>query len=347
MTTPATITVRPVTVDDAAELWKILSHASDTVGMGSLPSSLEAADSLCDESATLLAALAAGSYVPESGRIDHPSDGVVGLTGCSFKHDIPNLGVRVETGRDGLGLAIHSASQPWTRTELDSSYLHPDSRGAGYGAVLSRGRLMLLNLLRPQIPHSIVSHLRGMFDEDGHAPFWGHFGRHFAPQWDTSIAAERALRADPSELEALADKSLPLHPELLGCLGKVNAASLPAFRTLVDEGLSPTELFDPVDGGPTVRATLTETVTHRVRIHGRTQVMSEVEGPNSLISTVAIGSFRLTRGPARGGEDGSIVINEGTAFRLGVDTGRLIAAAPLVKAGDLVEPNAARRAEAR
>ena len=342
MTTARPIVLRPVTAEDATDVWKVLADATDTDGMGSLPTNLAATEQLCQDSSHVLAQLAAGSYRAERGSVDrlilvaeHPTDGIVGLTGCSFKNDVPNLGVRVQTSLDGLGLAMHSASQPWTRTELDSSYLRPDARGAGHGAVLSRGRLMLLHLLASQIPSSVVSHLRGTFDEHGHAPFWALFGRAFAPEWETSPVAEQALGLDPSQLRQLADKSLPLSPDVLHCLGRVNSASLPAFRALVSEGLEPTELFDPVDGGPTVRAELSETVTHRLRIHGRAQILAEMDGPDSLISTVSIGSFRLTRGAAATGVDGRVAIAEGTAYRLGVDASRLIAAAPLRRVTDL------------
>ncbi len=336
------IVLRPVVVEDAADIWKVLDDATDTDGMGSLPSSMDATKQLCDSSAAVLAELAAGSYRPDPGTADrlvlvadHPGDGIVGLTGCSFKHDIPNLGVRVQTSLDGLGLAMHSASQPWTRSELDSSYLRPDARGAGHGAVLSRGRLMLLHLVASQIPASVVSHLRGTFDDAGSAPFWMHFGHRFVPDWGTSAMAEQALGRDPRQLRRLADQSLRLLPEVLDCLGKVNGASLPAFRALVSEGLEPTELFDPVDGGPTVRAQLDETVTHKLRVHGRAQIVADLDGPESLIGTVSVGSFRLTRGSAAAGDDGSVVISEATAYRLGVDESRLIAAAPLRRAADL------------
>lgn len=345
MNSPA-ITLRPVALTDADELWKMLEAAPDTVGMGSLPSTFDRTEDLCRRSAEVLANLAAGSYQPTPGSVhrlvlvaEEPGGRVVGLTGCSFKHDVPNLGVRVETSLDGLGLAMHSASQPWTRTELDSSYLRPESRGAGHGAVLSRGRMMLLHLLAPQIPHSVVSHLRGMFDANGDAPFWGHFGHHFAGDWATSGQAEAALRSQPEQLSILADKSLPLEADVLEFLGRVNKASLPAFRALINEGLEPTELFDPVDGGPTVRAQLPDTVSHRLRIHGRADIQSTVNGPDSLVSTMTIGSFRVSRGRATSGEDGSVTIDEGTAFRLGVDSSRLIAAAPLYRAGDLPPTN--------
>ncbi len=344
MTKANPILLRPVSVSDASEVWKILSDATDTDGMSSLPGSLAATEQLCGHSAELLAELAAGSYRPTTGAVDrlllvaeHPNNGIVGLTGCSFKHGVPNLGVRVETSLDGLGLSMHSASQPWTRTELDSSYLKPEARGQGHGAVLSRGRLMLLHLLSSQIPTSVVSHLRGTFDDDGNAPFWRHFGHRFVPAWATSAVAEEALGRDPSELQQLAGKSSPVSADVLDCLGKVNHASLPAFRALISEGLEPTELFDPVDGGPTVRAELDQTVTRRLRIHGRAKILSEVDGPDSLIGTVSIGSFRLTRGRAAGGDDGTVVITEGTAYRLGVDSSRLVAAAPLARAMD-IEP---------
>jgi len=332
--TTSSLCLRPATAEDADGLWALLADADDTSGMGSLPTSASATTALCEQSSATIAALATGSY-QAANRTQHrvlfvavdDTKRIVGLTGCTFKTEIPNLGVRVETSRDGLGLAVSSASQPWTRTELDSSYLRQSARGLGHGTALSRGRMMLLHLVAPQVPNTIVSHLRGTFADDGNAPFWAHFGWHFAPDWATSTIAEATLREDPTQLKRLAGQAVPLTAEILDSLGRVNDASLPAFQTLINEGLTPTELFDPVDGGPTVRTELANTRSYQLRSHGRAQIGEGTT--DALICTVAIDAFKVTRGNADLTTDGHITLTELTASRLEVSVGDLIAAFPI------------------
>ncbi|GEM_PF-4116302 len=327
--------LRPVRSDEAGSIWDVLSDATDTVGMGSLPRSAAAAEHLCDASARLTTALATGTYVAHPGSTDRillvleDNDRVVGITGCSFKTEIPNLGVRIETGEDGAGLVMRAVAQPWTRTELDSSYLAAPARGQGLGTLLSRGRFLLLHLLSSQIPTTIVSHIRGMFDTTGAAPFWHLFGARIVPGWSTSVEAEAALAADPGELERLAGSSIRLTAPVLECLGRVNDDSLPAFRALASEGLRPTELFDPVDGGPTVTADLDATHSGRQRRHGRV-----AHGPtetDALVSTVTRDGFRATRCPIGDADSETVALDNAAMAALGVDDG-LVVASPLAEA---------------
>jgi arginine/ornithine N-succinyltransferase beta subunit len=255
-------------------------------------------------------------------------DRVLGVTSCTFKAAVPNLAVRVQTGRTGEGLVLRSISRSWTRTELGSTYLAPEARRQGHGTLLSRGRSMLLHTVASQIPTTIASHLRGVFDDEGTAPFWTCFGRHFAPQWLTSTDAEDALSRDPADLEKLAGNTLPLEASVLPSLGAVNATSRPAFRLLLAEGLEPTGMFDPIDGGPTVVGQLAGLATRRVRRHGSVVIGSG--GDDALVATTALGSFRVTRGDVDTSIDGRVTIDEATAERLGVGPGALVAASMLL-----------------
>lgn len=327
--------LRPLTTTDGDELWKLVTTAGDVTGMTALPDDRRGADRLCEDTADVVVALAAGAYKAEPGTAQRlvlgltVDEALVGFTGCTFKTQIPNLGVRIETSPDGRGLVMHSAAQPWTRTELDSSYLAPDARGKGLGSLLSRGRFLLLHLISARIPSTIVSHLRGLFDERGHAPFWRHFGARLAPEWGTSVEAEAALRANPAELAKLASRSLPVTPEVLDCLGWVNEASIPAFLALRREGLVPTELFDPVDGGPTVEAELDDTVSARRRRHGRASIGGA--SADALVATGGIESFRVARGLAGFGEPGRIALDRSTADVLGIGDGALVSVLPLAE----------------
>ena len=225
------LVIRPARADDAQAMWDLLRPAADEVmGMTSLPSDLPSAHRICEETAKTVADLATGSFNMADGdtrrllfvAVDTaaPTKGsgpeILGLTGVTFKQAVPNLAVKVTTSKDGQGLIMSSSSQPWTRTELDSSFIAAKARGKKLGTLLSRGRFMLLHLVRSQIPQTVASHLRGRFDADGSAPFWRCFGAKFAPRWETSTEAEIALIEDPAQLSDLAGPPVSGHPRRAG-----------------------------------------------------------------------------------------------------------------------------------
>lgn len=327
------LVLRPVRATEAGVVWDMLSAATDTVGMGSLPQTAAAAETLCDRSSRLTVELATGAHDARPGEVDRilfvleDEGSVLGVTGCSFTTEIPNLGVRIETGEDGEGLIMRAVAQSWTRTELDSSYLAPSARGRGAGTLLSRGRFLFLHLISAQVPTAIVSHIRGMFDASGTAPFWEHFGARLAPQWETSVHAETALASNAAQLQQLAGRPIPLTPAVLDCLGRVNEASLPAFRTLAREGLRPTELFDPVDGGPTVAAALEDTHSGQHRRHGRLRTGGG--DVDALVSTATRDGFTVTRTLVDSRDVDTVGVDPDAMTALGLAEDGLVVVAPL------------------
>lgn len=336
--TIAPAVLRPVREADAASLWALLEPATgEVVGMSSLPADPDGAERMCADSAATVADLATGSFrLADGGHrrllfvVDGGEGRPLGVTGVTFKRSVPNLAVQVATSADGQGLVMASSSVPWTRTELDSTYLGPLARGRRLGTLLSRGRFMFLHLVASQVPSTVASHLRGRFDEDGSAPFWGCFGSHVSPDWLTSTEAEQALIEDPKRLDRLAGHRLPLTAEVLESLGPVNAASLPAFHLLQAEGLRPNGMYDPVDGGPTLVADVGETITGRLRVHGRARIVDRenVDPVDGLVSVAGVDRFRVARAGIRVG-DGTIAVSGGIARALRIETDALLAAAPL------------------
>jgi len=347
--------LRPVRSSDAEALWNLLAPAADElIGLSSLPNGLVDTVAACQASGATLADLAAGSFrVGEGGArrllflIEGPESGqaagddgcptsVLGVTGVTFKQGYPNLAVEVATSADGMGLVMASSSLPWTRTELDSTFLGRQARGRGLGTVVSRGRFPFLHLVGSQIPTMVASHLRGRFDDDGSAPFWRCFGANLAP-WPTSTEAEAALARDPALLDTLAGHRRPLTAEVLESLGPVNAASLPAFHLLGLEGLTPNGMYDPIDGGPTLVTNLADTVSGRHRVHGRAAIAPTGEHRRSadgavpvdaLVSVAGIDRFRVARATILA-EDRTLTIDQATATALGVEADTLLTAVPL------------------
>lgn len=329
--------LRPLRAADGPALWSLLEPAAaELVGMTSLPATAAEADAMCRASASTLADLAAGAYEAIPSRSDSvmfavtDGDDLVGITALTFKHDVPNLVVEVVTSRDGLGLDMKSTSVPWTRTELNSSYLAPAARGRGLGPLLSRGRFMFIHQVQRQVPATIASHLRGSFAPDGTAPFWNCFGDHFADDWVDSVAAERALAEDPARLDDLADRRRAVTAAVLDSLGPVNQASLPAFRLLMREGLRPNGMYDPIDGGPTLVAEREQTITSQHRVHGRTRIDDAlVEPVTALVAVTNVDRFRAMHVPVSIGADDRITVNRATGAALGIEDGALLAVAPI------------------
>lgn len=331
--------LRPVRPADAEEMWNLLEQSTDElVGMTSLPSSAEAAEAACATSTAVLADLAAGTFELSDGGLasllfvlveDSNDQQLLGLTGITFKQAVPNLAVRVVTSRDGLGLDMASSSAPWTRTELNSSFMSPAARGRGLGGLLSRGRLMFLHQVQRQVPSTVASHVRGRFEDDGTAPFWRCFGNHFAPKWENSMAAERALADDPSLLDDLIGHRRPVTAEVLDSLGPVNRASLPAFRVLMREGLRPNGMYDPIDGGPTLVAQRASTTTGRARTSGRVQWIADRGSTDAFVAVTSVDEFRVARMAIDAGGADTVGLTEADGAALNVSPGSLLAVAPL------------------
>ncbi len=340
--------LRPARIDDAEAIWELLAPVqAEVIGMSSLPSSPTSAKQACGDTADTIAALATGSFTlddhahrrllfiavsNDNANDTDTGEEILGITGITFKNAVLNLAVQVSTSEDGHGLIMRSTSAPWTRTELDSTFLGPAARGRQLGSLLSRGRFMLLHLVHSQVPTTVASHLRGKFDPDGSAPFWRCFGAHFAPEWKTSTEAEIALIENPHRLQDLADHTLALTAPVLDSLGPVNAASLPAFHMLRAEGLDPNGMYDPIDGGPTLRAELAATVTGTSRTHGRAVIEDPsnlVGAVDALVSVTTVARFRVTRAAVVLSESGPIGISAETADALNIGEDTLIVAAPL------------------
>lgn len=310
----------------------------ELVGMTSLPFSAESARAACATSTAVLADLAAGTFeLSDAGLasllfvlVDTTGDErLLGVSGVTFKQAVPNLAVRVVTSRDGLGLDMASSSAPWTRTELNSSLMTAPARGRGLGGLLSWGRLMFLHQVQRQIPSTVASHVRGRFENDGSAPFWRCFGSHFAPKWENSTAAERALADDPSLLDDLIGHRRPVTADVLDSLGPVNRASLPAFRVLMREGLRPNGMYDPIDGGPTLVAERGATTTGKARTSGRI-VWASAPGPtDALVAVTSVDEFRVTRAWIDVSGADTVGLTETDGAALAVSPGSLVAVAPL------------------
>lgn len=138
-------------------------------------------------------------------------------------------------------------------SELGSLLLAPSARGGGIGRLASLGRMLYLADHPTGFADTIFAELRGVCDDDGHAPLWDALGTTF---FDLPF-----VEAD--RLSAVTDKAfigelLPRHPIYLDLLpepgraviGQPHPRTEPARRLLASQGFDFNGLIDIFDGGP-------------------------------------------------------------------------------------------------
>jgi len=172
---------------------------------------------------------------------------------------------------------------------------------------------MLLHIVKRQIPTTLASHIRGRFDGGGDAPFWRCFGSHFAPHWATS-----------TEAELLAGHVLPITAQALDSLGAVNAASLPAFHLLTNEGLTPNGMYDPIDGGPTLVGEIESSTSGLRRTHGRVSY-GRRGSVDALVSVTSVAEFRVVRAWVDIAGPSQVTMTESEARALDITPDALVA----------------------
>ena len=144
------------------------------------------------------------------------------------------------------------------------------------------------------------------------------------------MAAERALADDPSRLDDLIGLRRAVTADVLASLGPANQASLPAFRLLMQEGLRPNGMYDPIDGGPTLVAERAETTTAKARRRGRVRVLETTSesASEALVAVTSVDDFRVARLRVDL-DDETVGLSEAEAGILRVQTGSLVAVAQL------------------
>ena len=140
-------------------------------------------------------------------------------------------------------------------SEVGSLFLRPERRRGGAGALLALSRYLLMAAEPTRFADTVLSELRGWFDEDGTCPFWEAVGcKFFRLPFDQ--ADLMSASTDGQFILDLAPRH-PIYLELLPggareAVGRVNREGEAARVLLEREGFRPAGLVDIFDGGPTM-----------------------------------------------------------------------------------------------
>lgn len=209
-------------------------------------------------------------------------------------------------------------------SEVGSLFLRPGKRQAGTGALLARSRYMLIGSAPQLFAPTVMSELRGWFDERDVSPFWegisAKFFRlpfeqadHMITTTDGQFIADLAPR-HPIYLELVP-------PEAHRVIGMVHRHGEAARHMLEAEGFEPSGLIDIFDGGPTMTVARDRIATVRNQ-RVCTARIGEV-GEDAAAHLLAVpdpARFRAVRGAAVV-EGDSVMLGPDVAGALGIGSG--------------------------
>lgn len=186
-------------------------------------------------------------------------------------------------------------------SEVGSLFLRPGKRQSGAGSLLARARYLLIGANRDRFRETIMSELRGWFDEADNSPFWDGISSKFFRL--PFAEADRMITSTDGQFIADLAPRHPIYLELVNeearnAIGAVHRHGVPAMRMLEKEGFTRSGLVDIFDGGPTVTcARDTIRTIRKSRKLGVRVGAIESNAPvcDMLVSTGSISAFRTIR----------------------------------------------------
>ncbi|MBB63646.1 MAG: hypothetical protein CMO81_01110 [Waddliaceae bacterium] len=175
----------------------------------------------------------------------------------------PQYFFRIETKEEASQtLGIINRSQ-WIRpviyqpshTEVCGLYLNPIHRKGGAGRILSLSRFLFIGCFPHRFdPKYVIAEMRGVIDENDHAPFYDGLLKHFFELEFTEILNYLSSGKQFIQ-ELLPQSSFPvdlLPKNAREVIGKAHPSSEPALALLKKEGFTFSQEVDLFDGGPKI-----------------------------------------------------------------------------------------------
>jgi arginine N-succinyltransferase len=210
-------------------------------------------------------------------------------------------------------------------TEVGSLFLKKEGRGNGTGRLLARARYLLIAAARERFARRVIAELRGIVDDEGHAPFWEHVIR---PFFDMPFEDADALCSSTDKqfiLDLMPKYPIYvnlLHQEAQAVIGQTHPEGHGAMALLSKEGFVFESHVDIFDGGPLVSAHRDMITT--VRASERFAVTIGHGGERDvLMSTDRLADFRVTRASV-GIAAGTVSVSPESAEALGLKCGDVV-----------------------
>ena len=151
-------------------------------------------------------------------------------------------------------------------SEVGSLFVESSARGSGAGRLIAQARYMLMATAPERFSDVIISELRGQVGDDGTSVFWDAVGRPFF-QMEFGEADRISAKTDNQFIIDLMPKH-PIYVDLLPqaareAIGKPHQAGRAAKAMLEAEGFHYDRMIDIFDGGPSMRAFLSDLRTVR------------------------------------------------------------------------------------
>ena len=231
-----------------------------------------------------------------------------------------------ETRFDHSALVLVNECAGWT--EVGSLFLKPERRKGGAGSLLALSRYLLMASDPARFSESVLSELRGWFDDDGTCPFWETVGcRFFRIPFDQ--ADRMSASTDGQFILDLAPRH-PIYVELLDrsarvSIGRVHREGEPARVLLEKEGFRPTGLVDIFDAGPTYSARRDEIRTVKAARRFAVDVaLREQSARTALVASGGVEGFRAVRAGVGVPLGGRVALGPAAAAALRVRSGDVV-----------------------
>lgn len=208
--------------------------------------------------------------------------------------------------------------------EVGSLFISPQARGGGLGRLLARSRYLFIAQKPVIISDPVCAELRGWRAPDGAQPFWNAVGGRFFDMGFEEADAYNAAYGNQF-IEDLMPR-YPIYVDMLPedarqCLGRPHDGAAAALKMLKEEGFSFHNYVDVFDGGPLVDARQSQIRTIRdSRVFTLAALKDDVDGPEALLATGAVASFRATKSKARIDGD-RLTLPRGAAVALNAEPG--------------------------
>ena len=208
--------------------------------------------------------------------------------------------------------------------EVATLYLHPDYRKNSNGKLLASTRYMFMAEFRHRFPESVMSDLRGYFDEQGRSPFWDAVGRHFFAMSFAEADLYGAIHGN----QFIADL-MPKHPLYVNMLpepaqqviGQPNVKGKAALEMLKREGFAWNGHVDIFDAAPSVDVRIDEVRTVKQSVKAEIIGLSEYrDDSTALIATCQEDDFKVGLSTISV-EKGGVRIPRDTLLGLGLELG--------------------------
>ena len=209
---------------------------------------------------------------------------------------------------------------------MGTLFLDPDYRGNGHW--LSKARYLLMGQFQNRFQSHVIAELRGWVDDNEQSPFWNAIGQQF---FDMDFDTADKLCGTGSN--QFITELMPKHPiytcmlpkQAREVIGKPNAAGLRAMELLEEEGFVYDKVVDIFDGGPLLKAKVSNLRSVRRIEQGMAKQSSEkIITEPTLVATSSLKDFRVIYTQVARSGDGSLKLKGKDLDALAISDGALL-----------------------